>query len=1018
MKARWFLLGWVLTVLVIAPSAGAVPADEPPPVQACADPGPQRTVAGTALTVPVACDDPGVRVVTDPGHGTATVTAQGIEYAADHAYAGEDAFAFAAGTADPVTVTVDVASGVPVCGAVRTSTHHATPVALDLRCTSPRDRALTYALVDPAHGRVEDTTFTPDPGFTGTARFAYTADDGLDTTQAAVSVDVTDTAPGCTAPDPQPAIAGLALHVTPACEDADGDPLSYVVVAGPAHGTLTFANGEYAYTPDLHHAGTDAFRFAADDGAHPSDPVTVPVEVASARPSCGATTAPATHHGTPAVVHLTCTDPRSLPLDYAAQDATGGTLGDVLGDTVAFTPDPGFTGDATFTVTAADADFTSAPATVTVPVTDTAPVCDPVPAGAAVGGVPVAFTVRCRDADGDPLTVSATRPGHGSAAVDGTTITYTPDAGFADSDAFTVAASDGALTSDPEPVAVAVSSGRPVCADLQPSTRHGKPVTIALTCATRRGTTLAYTVTPGPGTHGTLSAPSGGQVVFTPAAGHVGPATFAYTATDTVHRDESDAATVTVDVTDTAPSCAAPGQVTATGGVAVTTTVECADEDGDPLTLRVAGAPAHGKLTAAGAKFTYTPDLTYAGDDAYTVTAGDGALSAEPVTVPIVTAPQLYADQASVGGKCSDARTLADAVTRTTPLCTLDRAIALAPPGGTVTLRRGTYTEKTVGDHVRGRRVWIQPAPGEKAVLKTVTIASSEGLGLRGLALQYLRIDDSSDIVVAGNDATAGGLWVSGSHHVTFRGNQLHDATDGFVVIRSQDVTITDNDVFRIPTTKRKSGGDGVQTNDADRLTITGNRFSQFRAIPHSDAIELTRSNDDVTISGNTFKQIRGVIATPGGTGAYAVNARWLIANNVFTAGYEWPLKLTDTPGARIVANTMSKAGPSGLRITAPSLGAPPAAGVVIANNIADRLDLKGPVAYEDHNMVLAGPSTGAHDLRTPPRYVNAATDLRLRPGSPGIDAGTTDLPFDAPRTDFAGTLRDAPPDIGAYETP
>ena len=49
--------------------------------------------------------------------------------------------------------------------------------------------------------------------------------------------------------------------------DADGDPLTAVLVSGPAHGTLTLnADGSFTYTPDANYNGPDSFTYKASDG--------------------------------------------------------------------------------------------------------------------------------------------------------------------------------------------------------------------------------------------------------------------------------------------------------------------------------------------------------------------------------------------------------------------------------------------------------------------------------------------------------------------------------------------------------------------------------------------------------------------------------------------------------------------------------------------------------------------------------------------------------------------------------
>src|SRR5262249_53226664 len=49
--------------------------------------------------------------------------------------------------------------------------------------------------------------------------------------------------------------------------DVDGDPLTAILVTGPAHGTLTLStNGSFTYTPALNYNGPDSFTYKANDG--------------------------------------------------------------------------------------------------------------------------------------------------------------------------------------------------------------------------------------------------------------------------------------------------------------------------------------------------------------------------------------------------------------------------------------------------------------------------------------------------------------------------------------------------------------------------------------------------------------------------------------------------------------------------------------------------------------------------------------------------------------------------------
>ena len=66
--------------------------------------------------------------------------------------------------------------------------------------------------------------------------------------------------------------------------DADGDALTAVLVASPAHGALALdANGGFSYTPAAGFSGVDSFTYKANDGKDDSNVATVTLTIAATR---------------------------------------------------------------------------------------------------------------------------------------------------------------------------------------------------------------------------------------------------------------------------------------------------------------------------------------------------------------------------------------------------------------------------------------------------------------------------------------------------------------------------------------------------------------------------------------------------------------------------------------------------------------------------------------------------------------------------------------------------------------
>jgi chitodextrinase len=74
---------------------------------------------------------------------------------------------------------------------------------------------------------------------------------------------------------------GVAKAITLVATDADGDALSYAIVAAPQHGTLSGSGASRTYTPAGGYSGSDSFAFKANDGIADSNTATVGITVAA-----------------------------------------------------------------------------------------------------------------------------------------------------------------------------------------------------------------------------------------------------------------------------------------------------------------------------------------------------------------------------------------------------------------------------------------------------------------------------------------------------------------------------------------------------------------------------------------------------------------------------------------------------------------------------------------------------------------------------------------------------------------
>ncbi|KAA0578723.1 calcium-binding protein [Azospirillum sp. Sh1] len=112
--------------------------------------------------------------------------------------------------------------------------------------------------------------------------------------------------------------------------DPDGDPLSYGVGAGPAHGRLVLGDdGHFLYTPDADYAGGDSFRIDVSDGRGGVSSQTVTLALAAVNDAPGAAAldgvSVADHAAAGTVVGTAhAQDPDGDALAYSLTDDAGG----------------------------------------------------------------------------------------------------------------------------------------------------------------------------------------------------------------------------------------------------------------------------------------------------------------------------------------------------------------------------------------------------------------------------------------------------------------------------------------------------------------------------------------------------------------------------------------------------------------------------------------------------------------------------------------------------------------------
>ncbi|MFZ2147817.1 MAG: Ig-like domain-containing protein, partial [Sedimentisphaerales bacterium] len=175
-----------------------------------------------------------------------------------------------------------------------------------------------------------------------------------------------------------------SVPITLMGSDPDGKHLTYNVVTGPSHGSLSGTAPNMTYTPALNYNGPDSFTFRVNDGKANSNQAMISVTVLAvndapiANPqsqttkenkSVSAALTGSDVDGDPSIF-IICKEPQHGKLTFDSNFNTNGRL--------IYTPEPHFTGPDIFTFKLNDGEVDSAPATVSINVApNLLPVAEP-----------------------------------------------------------------------------------------------------------------------------------------------------------------------------------------------------------------------------------------------------------------------------------------------------------------------------------------------------------------------------------------------------------------------------------------------------------------------------------------------------------------------------------------------------------------------------------------------------------------------------------------------------------------
>jgi len=621
----------------------------------------EDSILNGTLTANEVDGDPLTYVITaQPTHGAVTGTLPNFTYTPNLNYFGADNFSFKANDTHvdsniaTINLTINSVNDVPTADNKIINTPVNTPVAVTLSGTDVENSPLTFAIVSsPSHGSLSGSspslTYTPTNGYAGSDSFTYTANDSQATSPVAtVSINVNS--------GNQPPVANnqslstnedvdLALVLTGS--DPEAQPITYIVLTQPAHGSLIGTAPSLTYHPNPNYFGSDSFTFKVNDSQVDSNIATISITMTAVNDAPVAnnlTIGTAVNQSVGIVLTGADIDNDPLTFSVTATPQHGTLTGNE--PNLIYTPANNYSGTDSFTYKANDGSLDSTPATVSLTISagNMPPIANPQEVTLAEDTT-IPIVLSASDPEGAPLTYSFLHPVvNGYLSGSAPNLTYNPNGNFYGTDYFIFRVWDGVQWSQEATVNIVVTAvnDAPRAIPQPVTTTKNVFLDIQLTGSDVDGDILSFSIANAPqnGSLGPIN-PQTNIVRYTPNSNYVGQDFFRFTASDGTLNSGPSSITITITDAGNVPPVAQNDTYVAFQNTPLIVNlpgvlVNDSDPNGDTISAVLVSNVGSGNLTLnSNGSFTFNPANNSPEFVTFTYRASDGLSTSSIATVTI-----------------------------------------------------------------------------------------------------------------------------------------------------------------------------------------------------------------------------------------------------------------------------------------------------------------------------------------------------------------------------------------------